>query len=74
MPLLHCSKCHHEWEACFTEEGPNQTFCDWCSAEGYIIQDKTPLEEMCAEIREIGFEKFMERFKIFEKHMTKEVT
>jgi hypothetical protein len=56
------------------EDGPNKTFCDWCSAAGYIIQEKTPLEEMCDEIREMGVEKFMERFDEWKDNMIKEVT
>lgn len=38
MPIKHCSKCHHEWEG-------HENICDWCGAEGYIIQKKSELEK-----------------------------
>jgi hypothetical protein len=41
MPLFHCSKCHHEWEAV-----SKKSKCDWCGAEGVIIESSTPLERM----------------------------
>jgi len=31
--ILHCSKCHHEWEG---EEGEN---CDWCGADSYPLDE-----------------------------------
>jgi len=37
MPLLKCTKCHHEWEG---HNGP----CDWCGADGFVIQEKTAFE------------------------------
>ena len=40
MPLLHCKKCHHEWE------GKNDSICDWCGAEGYILEEQTDLEKL----------------------------
>jgi hypothetical protein len=45
MPLYHCRECHHEWEGAKT-----QKFCSWCGAEGYILEDKTPLEHMCGRV------------------------
>ncbi len=51
MPLIHCKKCHHEWETGRGEEY-SQTKCDWCGAEGYILVKKT------------SFEKFMEHLKM----------
>ena len=59
MPLLKCTQCHHEWES------PKQRtyLCDWCGAPGKILVEKTPLELMCAEIEEVGFEKWMNIFK-----------
>jgi len=39
MPLLHCNKCHHEWEGRITAR------CAWCGAGGYVLEDKTPLEK-----------------------------
>lgn len=41
MPLLHCSECHHEWEATNEEE-----VCDWCGAPGFVLEEKTELERM----------------------------
>ena len=37
MPLLHCKKCHHEWE------GRANSKCDWCAAEGRILKLATEL-------------------------------
>ena len=39
MPLLHCNKCHHEWE------GNPISKCDWCNNDGYILEEKTVIEE-----------------------------
>lgn len=47
MPYLHCNKCHHEYEA--TNENEK---CDWCGSDGYLLEEKTPME------------KFMEAFSI----------
>lgn len=59
MPLLKCTQCHHEWES-----SKQKTYlCDWCGAPGKILVEKTPLELMCAEIEEVGFEKWMNRAK-----------
>lgn len=45
MPLYHCLKCHHEWEG-------GKTTCDWCGADGHIIQEETDLEKYCRELKE----------------------
>jgi len=34
MYLLHCKKCHHEWES-VKEIGT----CDWCGAGSYLLQE-----------------------------------
>lgn len=34
MFLLHCMKCHHEWESCESFEE-----CDWCGAGSYILAE-----------------------------------
>lgn len=57
MPLFHCAKCHHEWEAIVEKDNPT---CDWCGAHGYILEEETPLEKMCAEIDKVGVKKFLE--------------
>ena len=38
MPLIHCNKCHHEWE------GAAQGRCGWCNSDGYILEEKASLE------------------------------
>lgn len=43
MPYFHCNICHHEFEA-ISEKNPK---CDWCGADSYILEEKTPLEKMC---------------------------
>jgi hypothetical protein len=43
MPLLHCKKCHHEWE------GESDSKCDWCGADGYILTEQTDLERFFAD-------------------------
>ena len=50
MPLMHCNKCHHEWE------GSKRSKCDWCSSKGYILEEKTPLEKL------INSKSMIERF------------
>lgn len=51
MPLLHCVKCHHEWETAVVEG--LAPICDWCGAHGYVLDEETPLENMCAEIEKV---------------------
>ena len=34
MYLLHCKKCHHEWES-VEDEG----ICDWCGAGSYPLAE-----------------------------------
>ena len=43
MPLLHCLQCHHEWE------GGRYSKCDWCGVNGYVIEEKTPMERVFGE-------------------------
>lgn len=42
MPLLHCTKCHHEWE------GSKVSTCEWCAdgTPGRIIAEDTPSERL----------------------------
>jgi len=47
MPLFKCNDCHHEWESYRSPEGDMRATCDWCGANGHIIQELTPLEVMC---------------------------
>ena len=47
MPLLHCSVCHHEWE---TMEKDDK--CDWCGEGGYVLKEKTELEDFCSGLTE----------------------
>jgi hypothetical protein len=58
MPLLHCSKCHHEWESASFNES-----CDWCGAVSYVLTEKNPLEKMLDRIKEIGIAKFLKGSK-----------
>lgn len=41
MPLMHCTKCHHEWESLSKD-----SHCDWCGAESYKLKEKTELEKL----------------------------
>jgi len=45
VPYWGCTKCHHEWEG-----GRDDTVCDWCGAPGEVLEEKTPLEKMLAEM------------------------
>ncbi len=47
MPLVHCQKCHHEWEAASKDE-----LCDWCGKPGTVIAEKTFLEKMLEDYHE----------------------
>jgi hypothetical protein len=40
MPYLHCTECHHEYEAISKDQK-----CDWCGSKGYVLEEKTPLEK-----------------------------
>jgi tRNA G26 N,N-dimethylase Trm1 len=44
MPLVHCNKCHHEWECATNSESDRK--CDWCGGDSYILTDDTPLSNM----------------------------
>jgi len=46
MPLYHCTKCHHEWEASKLQKN---FVCDWCHSPGKIIQKETPFEKFIEE-------------------------
>ena len=39
MPLFHCKECPHEWESV-----AKKSKCDWCDGNGFILEEKTPLE------------------------------
>jgi len=51
MPLWKCTKCHHEWEG-------SHKVCDWCSSEGYILEEETALEKSMKE-----FDSILKRLK-----------
>jgi len=51
MPLMHCSKCHHEWES-----ADKESCCDWCGSPGKVLEDKTPMEK-------VNWGEMIERFK-----------
>jgi len=60
MPYWKCSSCHHEFESGKREKVP---LCDWCGAPAYILEEKTPLENMCDDIeRAGGFEKWCKKW------------
>ena len=62
MPLYHCSCCHHEFER--IPDNPLTQLCDWCGAPSYILEEKTPLENMCEDIeRAGGFENWIKQDK-----------
>ena len=42
MPLWKCDECHHEWEG-------SRPTCDWCKANGHILEKETPFEKMVKE-------------------------
>jgi len=48
MPYYHCKDCHHEWEG-----GDEDTTCNWCGGDSYILEKETPLEKMMKRIKEI---------------------
>ena len=39
MPLLHCTRCHHEWE------GSKKSLCDWCGGDSRILQEESDFEK-----------------------------
>lgn len=41
MPYWHCHRCHHEWEGC-----KENSQCDWCKSNGYVLEPVTPLEKL----------------------------
>ena len=51
MPLMHCTKCHHEWEC-----SDKESCCDWCGSPGRVLEDKTPREI-------VNWDELMEKFK-----------
>ena len=53
MPLLHCKKCHHEWES----SNVNST-CDWCGSKSYVLEDKTCFERF---IKHGGLQKVLDQ-------------
>jgi hypothetical protein len=48
MPLYHCNDCHHEWEG-----ADDDCVCNWCGSDGYILEEKTPLEKMLEDLNEV---------------------
>ena len=44
MPYLGCKDCHHEWESAKGDYAQNK--CDWCGGDSYILEVKTPLENL----------------------------
>ena len=54
MPYLHCSNCHHEYEAI----DENET-CNWCGSHGYVLEKETPLESLLKEISEMKIERIV---------------
>lgn len=49
MSLLHCKKCHHEWE------GEENSKCDWCGSDSFILVKTTPLEIFISKLLQEGF-------------------
>lgn len=33
--IIHCSKCHHEWQVVALRDQPK---CDWCGARGKVVR------------------------------------
>jgi uncharacterized CHY-type Zn-finger protein len=75
MPYYHCTKCHHEFESYPEKTGVEVTDpkCDWCGEPSYLLEEKTPLEQMSDEIENMGMEKFLERLGMIEKELEKEI-
>ena len=68
MPYYHCTECHHEFEF-YPEKHAEVTDpkCDWCGQPSYLLEEKTPLEQMTDEIEKMGTEKFLERLGMIEE-------
>lgn len=44
MPLMHCAKCHHEFEHI---GDPKDAKCDWCDSDStFVLEEKTGLERL----------------------------
>jgi len=61
MPYWKCTSCHHEFEGGGDKD--NVPLCDWCGSPSYILEEKTPLELMCDDIRKVGIEKWLDKLK-----------
>jgi hypothetical protein len=48
MPYWACTACHHEWEG-----SKDESQCDWCKANGYILEPETPLEKVIKNLDKI---------------------
>lgn len=46
---VHCNKCHHEWECADIDDQK----CDWCNGGCFILEEKTPLQIMMANINRV---------------------
>jgi rRNA maturation endonuclease Nob1 len=44
MPHLKCKNCQHEWDS-----NP-ESKCDWCGAEGVILEEETSFEKFVKEV------------------------
>jgi len=49
MSLLHCKKCHHEWE------GEENSKCDWCGEDSFVLVETTSLELSISKLLQEGF-------------------
>lgn len=53
MSHWHCTKCHHEWD------GPkDKSTCNWCGADGSVLEEYTPFEMMMRELPDLMSELF----------------
>jgi hypothetical protein len=50
MPVLHCDRCHHEWETCASKELARLAGCSWRGGGAYVLADDTPLERMVRDM------------------------
>lgn len=46
MPLMHCKKCHHEFE----HYGSEKATCDWCGGDAYVL-GSTDLEKWSEKLK-----------------------